>query len=133
MSIIKNHSKCFSQEHYIETIYLLQKKQKSVFNKDVVDELELSRASVSIAVNKLIKANMLIRRENEELILTESGLKLGEELYNKHKFLTNFLKKIGVDDDVAYIEACNIEHVISNNTIHKIKQFLEEHKIDIAL
>lgn len=117
------HNIAFSKEHYIETIYILLKEKDRVYNKDIVEYLELSKASVSVAVNKLIQEEYAYR-ENRSIKLTSKGIMVGKELYKKHIFLTDLFLKLGIDQKEAEKQACEIEHILSDNTFNKIKDFM---------
>jgi len=118
-----------SGEDYIETIYLLKKKNGTVRSIDVATELNYSRPSVSRAVG-ILKDNGLITVESDgEILLTEEGLKTAKSVYEKHTNLTKFLMlTAGVNKDIAEADACRIEHIISPETFKGIKKFLKENK-----
>ena len=107
-----------SGEDYLETIYLLSKKNGVVHSIDVARDLGFSRPSVSRAVG-------ILKNEDSELILTEKGLKKAIEVFDKHKALTSFLMlTAGVNEDIAETDACRIEHIISPETYEGIKKFM---------
>ena len=56
--------------------------------------------------------------------LTEKGIKTAEELYERHTILTDLLTSLGVDPDVAAVDACKIEHVISADSFEAIKNYI---------
>ncbi len=118
-----------SGEDYIETIYLLKKRNGSVRSVDVANELNFSRPSVSRAVGILRENGLITMDEDGELNLTETGLKTAKSVYEKHTNLTKFLMiTAGVDETIAENDACRIEHIISPETFKGIKRFLKEHK-----
>ena len=118
-----------SGEDYIETIYVLKKRNGTVRSIDVANELNYSRPSVSRAVG-ILKDNGLITVENDgELVLTEAGMKTAKAVYEKHTSLTKFLMlTAGVDAETAETDACRIEHIISPETFKGIKKYIKEHK-----
>ncbi len=118
-----------SGEDYIETIYLLKKRNGSVRSIDVANELNFSRPSVSRAVG-ILKDNGLIKVEDDgELVLTEEGLKTAKHVYEKHTNLTKFLMMTaGVNETIAETDACRIEHIISPETFKGIKKYVKENK-----
>lgn len=118
-----------SGEDYIETIYLLKKRNGSVRSVDVATELNFSRPSVSRAVGILKDNGLLTVEADGELTLTEEGLKTAKGVYEKHTNLTKFLMiTAGVNETIAETDACRIEHIISPETFKGIKKFLKEHK-----
>ncbi len=121
-----------SGEDYIETIYLLKKKNGSVRSVDVANELNFSRPSVSRAVGILKNDGFLIVTEDGDLELTELGLKKAKSVYEKHTNLTKFLMlTANVNADIAENDACRIEHIISPETFKGIKKYLKEHKNEL--
>ena len=117
-----------SAEDYIETIYLLSQKNGSVRSVDVATELGFSRPSVSRAVSNLKKSGMIEMSADGELVLTDMGIAKAREVYDKHTTLTRFLvTTAGVSDQAAEIDACRIEHIISDETFAGIKKFLREY------
>jgi Mn-dependent DtxR family transcriptional regulator len=62
---------------------------------------------------------------NGELVLTEKGLDMANAIYERHKIISKFFVDIlGVDKSSADIDACRIEHVISETSFNKIKEFV---------
>ena len=59
--------------------------------------------------------------------MTEIGLQLAEQIYEKHRFFTEQLIAVGVDPKTAEQDACSIEHAISAESFQKLKDALENH------
>lgn len=113
-----------SGEMYLETIYLLSKKQPVVRSVDVAEEMGYSKPSVSRAVGILKQAGYLLMDANGYLTLTPEGVKTAEKTYERHKVLSSFFEKLGVNEETASEDACKIEHVISDETLEAIKKFI---------
>ena len=114
-----------SAENYLETILVLQKKKGSVRSIDIVNELEYSKPSVSIAMKNL-RENGLIEMDGEGYItLLKEGKEIAERMYERHTLLSNWLTAIGVPTEIAAEDACRIEHVISAESFDAIKKFAE--------
>ncbi len=114
-----------SGEMYLETIYLLSQQKASVRSVDVAEEMGYSKPSVSRAVGLLKNGGFITVDKDGFLKLTEIGISVAERTYERHRVLTDFFVKLGVDPDVASEDACKIEHVISNETFAAIKQHTE--------
>jgi len=118
-----------SGEDYLETIYILLKKNGYVRSVDVATELGFSRPSVSRGVGLLKDAGLIVMAEDGSLKLTDEGTKKAKAVYEKHTALTRFLVyTAGVDAETAENDACRIEHIISPQTFKGIKKFMKEHK-----
>ena len=59
---------------------------------------------------------------NGFLRLTEEGLEVAERTYERHKVLTEYFVRLGVDPYVAATDACKVEHHISDETFEAIKK-----------
>lgn len=117
-----------SGEMYLETILILSKHSKCVRSIDVGEYMGYSKPSVSRAVGLLKSAGYLTVEKDGGLILTESGRKIAENIYEKHTSLTMFLKNLGVDEETAAEDACKIEHVISDESFEAIKKLADRLK-----
>ncbi len=115
-----------SGEMYLETIYMLSKRQSIVRSIDVVEQMGYSKPSVSRAVGVLKANGYLTVEENGALVLTDSGRAVGEKIYARHELLTRLLVKLGVDASTAAEDACKMEHAISDATFEAIRKHLEE-------
>ena len=120
-----------SGEDYIETIYLLKKKNGTVRSVDVAQALGFSRPSVSRAVG-LLKDDCLVTMTDDGFLeLTAEGKKKALSVYDRHTHLTQFLiMTAGVDAETAEADACRIEHIISQKTFAGIKKYLKNHEKD---
>ena len=115
-----------SEEMYLETIWLLKKKNATVRSIDIATELDYSRPSVSRAVNLLQNNGYIVIAKNGEIQFTEAGQQKATEIYERHHIITDVLIKIGADKDVAEDNACRIEHVISPELMQVLKTYLNE-------
>lgn len=115
-----------SGENYLETILLLSKKNGSVRAIDIATELEFAKPSVSRAMGILKNAGLIIVERNGNIILTDSGLKRAQEIYERHRLITEFLiKTLKLSNEIAEKDACRIEHVISTETFEEIKKYIK--------
>ncbi len=115
-----------SGEMYLETIYQLSEIMPIVRSVDVADKMGYSRPSVSRAVGVLKNAGYLEMDSDGSLHLTENGRCIASKIYSRHKILSDFLKRVGVSEQTADSDACRIEHVISDETFEKIREFFNK-------
>lgn len=83
-------------------------------------------APVSRAVKELSRSDHLVKNADGTLSLTETGLQLAEQIYEKHRFFTERLIAAGVDPKTAEQDACGIEHVISSESFQKLKKVFDD-------
>jgi Mn-dependent DtxR family transcriptional regulator len=110
-----------SAEMYLESIQVLLEKQPHVRAIDVAHETGYTKPSVSRAMGLLKKSGHIEVDENGYITLTEDGATLAKKILERHRLLTEFLLRIGVDAQTASDDACKMEHVISDETFEKIK------------
>ena len=113
-----------SAENYLETILILsQRKGKGeVRSIDIVNELEFSKPSVSVAMKNLRENGYITVDKDGYIRLTDKGLEIAEKMYERHTLLSQWLIKLGVDDKVSVEDACRMEHVISAESFAAIKK-----------
>ena len=111
-----------SPEDYLETIYMLSLHSSEVRSIDVARHLGYSKPSVSVAMKRLRENGYVNMDDNNLLTLTESGLAIARSIYERHQVFSGYLMSIGVSEETALKDACRIEHVLSEETFHKIKE-----------
>lgn len=118
-----------SGEDYLETILILTSNNSYVRSIDIATEMGFSKASVSRAVG-ILKADGLITIENDgQIKLTPAGLEKATSVYDRHKLIKAFfIDFLNVNEDTAEQDACKIEHVISEETYIKLKNFMQSSK-----
>ena len=110
-------------EDYLKAILLLQKKNGTVRSLDIAEMLHVSKLSVSAAVKLLREGGFLIMDEEKRITLTGAGREAAEQIYEKHTILKEFLIAMGVDPDTAEKDACEMEHLVSRETLEQMKSF----------
>ena len=115
-----------SLEDYLEAILIIKERQGYARSVDVATELGVTKPSASVAMKKLREEEYINMDPSGHIFLTDSGKKLAEKVYSKHRLLYKALVSIGVDEATAAEEACLIEHIISDKTYNKINDFYKK-------
>ena len=111
-----------SGEDYLETILVLHKETGMVRSVDVARHMEMSKPSVCHAVATLRDGGFLMMDEDHFLHLTDVGREVAEKIYERHCFFTEQLFAAGVDPRIAKVDACRIEHIISDESFSRLKE-----------
>lgn len=115
-----------SSEDYLETMLIMQERHGYIRSIDIAAELGVTKPSVSYATKRL-RENGYITMDKEGLItLTDMGMEIAESMYERHRLLTQFFVRLGIDEKVAREDACKIEHDLSEETFQAIKRHAEE-------
>lgn len=115
-----------SAENYLETILILSQKKSAVRSVDIATELGYSKPSVCVAMRNLREHGYVVTDGDGSISLTESGLEIAKNVYNRHETITKWLMGIGVSSDQAAIDACRIEHVISQESFECLCKFVNK-------
>ncbi len=83
---------------------------------DVANELGFSKPSVSVAMRKLRENGYVTVDDSGAIELNASGLEIAEKMYKRHDTISKWLMSLGVSREQALIDACRIEHVISEES-----------------
>lgn len=114
-----------SAENYLETILILQNRKGVVRSIDIVNELEYSKPSVSIAMKHLRENGYIEMDAGGYITLSDKGREIAERMYERHTLFSNWLMSLGVSPAVAAEDACRIEHVISAESFEAIKAHVQ--------
>lgn len=119
-----------SAENYLETILILSEKIGNVRSIDIVNEMNFSKPSVSVAMKNLRQNGYIQVNGDGYITLTDSGREIAEMIYERHRLIKNLLLSLGVEEKIAAEDACRIEHVISKESFEALKNHVwEEHGI----
>ena len=117
-----------SGEMYLESIYVLTKKNGSVRSIDIAEYMGYSKPSISRAMG-LLKDGDFIRIDKDGTItLTRAGIAVAEKIYERHTLLSNLLIRLGVSEETASEDACKLEHAISDESFEAIKNFVTNYE-----
>lgn len=115
-----------SQEMYLKTIFLLCEEQKVARVKDIAANLNVTMSSVNGAIKGLTDRGFCSHSRYGYVDLTEEGRELALAVLDKYRVLTRFLHEIlGVDLRTANADACEMEHIVTPQTLDRIGTFLD--------
>ncbi len=117
-----------SAENYLESILILKNRLGNVRSIDIVNFLDYSKPSISVAMKNLRNENYIEIDSKNYITLTEKGLAIAEKMYERHTMLTDWLTRLGVDEKTAAEDACRIEHVLSDKSFAVLKKHILETK-----
>ena len=110
-----------ASEDYLEAMLMMQEKHGYIRSIDIAEQLKVTKPSVSYATKRL-RENGYITMDKDGLItLSDTGMEIAARMYERHKLLSKFLIKLGVNEDQAREDACKIEHDLSQESFEAIK------------
>ncbi len=108
---------------------MLRNKKGYVRSVDIAEGLGVTKPSVSYAVKRLRENGFINMDDDGFITLNPSGQEIAEKIYERHTVLTDLLKGLGIDDETAAADACEIEHDISETTFDAIKRYVSKHPV----
>ncbi|WP_425539301.1 metal-dependent transcriptional regulator [Microaceticoccus formicicus] len=115
-----------SAENYLETILILKNRNGNVRSIDIANELDFSKASVSVAMKNLREKECITMDDSGFIELTDRGLKIANMIYERHIIISDWLQSLGVDEKTATEDACKIEHVVSAESFEAFKRHIQK-------
>ncbi|EQC49568.1 MarR family protein [Bacteriovorax sp. BSW11_IV] len=116
-----------SMVHYLLTIHKLKEKRGFARVTDIAKDLNLTKGSVSTALNNLKKKGLVEEEEDcKFVILTDLGHEEVHRILSSRTLLFYFLKDfVGVEEGVAERDSCMMEHLMSHETSEKFFEFMK--------
>ncbi len=111
-----------SMEDYLETMLLLEQKNRVARVKDIAEKLSVQMPSVTGALKSLKSRELVEYEKNSFINLTPKGLKLAKAILQRHEILVEFFNlALGLKGDHAETQACRMEHTIDQNTAERFQ------------
>ena len=117
-----------SAEDYLEAMLMMKESHGYIRSIDVAEHLGVTKPSVSYATKRLRENGYITMDHSGFITLTDSGMEIADRIYTRHKVLTEFFTKLGVDPKTAREDACQVEHDLSEETFRLLAEHVEAMK-----
>ncbi|NUP89784.1 MAG: metal-dependent transcriptional regulator [Candidatus Sumerlaeia bacterium] len=123
-----------SAAHYLMAIDALLREQGYARVSDVARFLEVTTGSASVSLKTLKQRDLVTEDANRFLQLSPEGAALAHKIQvNKQMLVTLLHQVLAVPKEIAEIDACKIEHLLSDETRERLRVFLSLIKCDDAV
>ena len=119
-----------SLEDYLEAVYILISEDRPAQVRDVAKMLAVKMPSVVKAIHELKRLGLVTQKPYAAIELTVKGARVAKHVLNRHTLLRSFLMKLGVSRRNADKDACLMEHILSAETIDRIRSYTENSKTE---
>lgn len=114
-----------SAAHHLMAVDDLVKRFGYARVSDVARALNITRGSVSISIRPHVEAGLILQDENHHLRLSPTGEALVAGIKTKRRLMERlFHDVLGVPPSQAEIDACKLEHLLSNETAQRLVSFI---------
>ena len=114
-----------SLEDYLEAIFVRIAGGKPAQVRDIARMLSVKMPSVVKAVRELKKFGLVTQEPYSNIELTAKGERVAMHVLGRHTLIREFLMKLGVTRRNADRDACLMEHILSAETLDKIRIYTE--------
>lgn len=108
-------------EDYVELIADLIEIQGEARVVDLATRFGVSHTTVNKVITRLNREGLVVNKKYRSLFLTDEGRILAARCRERHQIVVDFLKSIGVPDDIAELDAEGVEHHVSTETLRIFK------------
>jgi DtxR family Mn-dependent transcriptional regulator len=113
------------EEEYLEVIHELISEKGQARVSDVAERLGISPASVTEMIQKLQKNGFVTQKRYGPINLTSRGAEIAEIVRKRHDVLKTFLKLLGINEEIAEKDACEIEHNVNQETVKRLTSLIK--------
>lgn len=122
----QSHALTESLQMYLKAIYLVEQRKQAARATDVARELGVIPSSVTTALRALSRLDLVNYAPYDLITLTAEGRRTAKDIMHKYAALRDFFVKVlGVDEETAETEACQMEHRISETVFDRLLHFVE--------
>ncbi len=115
-----------SLEDYLEVIFHLERSNRVARAKDIADQMNVQRASVTGALKALANRGLINYSPYSYITLTPAGREIARDIIHRHNTLKEFfITALRLSPEEAEANACRIEHAIDPMAIDRLVRFLE--------
>ena len=115
-----------SLEDYIEVVYVLIHEKNRARVRDIDTSLKVKMPSVVKGISELKKLELVTQEPYGDVELTAKGRRIATMILNRHNKIREFLMLLGVSKRIADKDACQMEHILSVETMDRIRDFLRK-------
>ena len=76
-------------------------------------------------MKKLRESGYISMAPDGIITLNDSGMEIASRVYGRHKTITKLFELLGVSAEQAAVDACKVEHDLSEETFGRICAFVE--------
>ncbi len=113
-------------EDYLELIEDLIEQSGEARAVDIAAAMGVRQVTVTKAIGRLKRDGLVTAAPYRSIFLTDQGKQIAKRARARHHTVLGFLVALGVDPEVAEIDAEGIEHHLSPPTFIAMQKFIEQ-------
>ena len=125
-TLLKQYMLSRTAENYLRVIYELYEKKGYALSKEIAKNMCVKAPTVSEMTKKLAAAGLVVYNKNGPIILSAEGKQKGEAIKKRYEVFLKLFTIAGVEQKTAYMDACYLEHHLSEETVSKLVAFVDK-------
>ncbi len=118
-----------THEMYLKVLYQLEEENEVARVRDMARGLGVKPGTITAVLKKLEQNGLVIHDHYGAIKLTPAGKRLAVCVVHRFEILKQMLTNVlGLDEDEAELDACQMEHAVSPNTINRMEVLLQRVK-----
>jgi Mn-dependent DtxR family transcriptional regulator len=118
----------FTMESYLDAIFELAENGKGVRLTDLAKKMSVAKSAAHAAVVSLAEKGLITNERYSRIKLTDIGMREAQLISGKHRIIRVFFTEIlNLDEGTADMDACAIEHVISDKATCAMRCLIARH------
>ncbi len=119
-------------EDYLEAMLMIKEAKGYVRSIDVAAQLGVTKPSVTYTTKRLKERGYITMNEENLITITDKGMEIANDIYYRHRMLTQFFMRLGVNEETAMDDACKVEHDLSKETFEALCRHVEKYSAENA-
>lgn len=112
-------------ENYLRVICEISERKGYARPKDIAHTLCVSSASVTEMMQKLAREGYVNYEKRGAVTLTEEGKGRATAIRMRYQVFLKLFEMAGVSSQTAYMDACYVEHHLSEETVSRLVDFVD--------
>jgi DtxR family manganese transport transcriptional regulator len=123
---VRRANRTETAEDYVEAIAGIIAASGAARVRDLAEAFGVSHVTVSRTVERLVRDGLCTTAPYRPIELTEAGHAMAAHSRARHRIVLRFLLALGVDPEVALVDAEGVEHHVGDATLVAFERFADE-------
>lgn len=113
------------EEDLLEELCRISQRKNLLTIQNIREQLSIPEKELTYYIRQMKRHGYVsLSPEGNQICLTELGRITGAECSYRHETFMQFLQFVGVESDTAREDACRIEHIVSEETVRQVCNFV---------
>jgi DtxR family manganese transport transcriptional regulator len=126
---VRRANRTETAEDYVEAIADIVAASGEARVRDLAEAFGVSHVTVSRTVERLVRDGLCSTQPYRPIVLTAAGLAMAAQSRARHRIVLRFFLALGVEPEVARVDAEGVEHHVGDATLAAFERFADERAV----